>query len=142
MKLPIKRLDAELPLPQYQTNGSVAMDLSVREGKTVAPRSVEVFPLNVALKPPTGHFVLMAARSSLWKRGLMLANNIGIIDEDYCGDGDEYQAALYNFTDEPVEVKKGERVTQMVVLPYDKITWNEVESLGNSDRGAYGSTGL
>ncbi|MEA2701764.1 MAG: dUTP pyrophosphatase [Candidatus Parcubacteria bacterium] len=142
MKVPIKRMDADLPLPEYKTAGASAMDLCVRETATVAPKSITVFPLNVAIQPPPGHFVLMAARSSLQKRGLMLANGIGILDEDYAGDKDEYHAALYNFTDAPVEVKRGERVTQIVVLPYDRVTWKEEASLGSPDRGAYGTTGL
>lgn len=118
------------------------MDLYVRETVTIQPHTIEVLNLNVAIKPPAGHFVLMAARSSLRKRGLMLANGIGILDEDYAGDDDEYHAALYNFTDEPVEVKKGERVTQIIVLPYDKVVWEEKDSLGNENRGAFGTTGL
>lgn len=142
MNVAIKRMDAGLPLPEYKTAGASAMDLCVRETATVAPKAVTVFPLNVAIRPPPGHFVLMAARSSLQKRGLMLANGIGILDEDYAGDNDEYHAALYNFTDAPVEVKRGERVTQIIVLPYDKVAWKEELTLGNPDRGAYGTTGL
>lgn len=142
MEVYIKRFDTGLPLPEYKTAGAAAMDLCVRETKIVAPRTTEVFSLNVAIKPPPGHFVLMAARSSLQKRGLMLANGVGILDEDYAGDNDEYHAALYNFTDEPVEVKRGERVTQIMMLPYDTVNLKEVASLGTPDRGAYGTTGL
>lgn len=142
MKVAIKRVDAGLPLPEYKTSGASAMDLSVREDAMIPPHGVTVLNLNVAMKPPQGHFVLMAARSSLWKRGLMLANGIGILDEDYAGDDDEYHAAVYNFTDSPVEVKRGERLVQIVILPYDRIEWDEVETLGNPSRGAFGTTGL
>jgi len=142
MDVPIRRIDKDLPLPEYKTVGAAAMDLSVREGAVVEPHSVVVFPLNVALKPPKGHFALMAARSSLRKRGLMLANNIGILDEDYAGDGDEYLAALYNFTDAPVQVERGDRVVQIILLPYDKVQWQEVETLGTPDRGGMGTTGV
>lgn len=142
MNVSVKRVDSDLPLPEYQTAGAAAMDLSAREGRVVSPKSVEVFALNIALQLPKGHFGLMAARSSLWKRGLMLANNVAIFDEDFGGDGDEYQAALYNFTDQPVEVKRGDRVTQLIILPYDKIAWNEVDVLGSPNRGAYGTTGV
>ena len=83
----------------------------------------------------------MAARSSLHKRGLMLANGIGIGDEDFAGDNDEYQAALYNFTDVPVEVKRGDRIVQIIVLPFDRVEWEEVNSHGGRDRGGFGSTG-
>ncbi|MDE1944577.1 MAG: dUTP diphosphatase, partial [Patescibacteria group bacterium] len=121
--------------------GEAAMDLASRSDVVIQPGTIEVLDLNVAMKPPPGHFVLMAARSSLRKRGLMLANGIGILDEDYCGDGDEYHAALYNFTKEPVTVVRGERVVQIIVLPYDRVTWQEVDTLGAPDRGAFGTTG-
>ena len=84
---------------------------------------------------------MMAARSSLHKRGLMFANGTAIFDEDYAGDQDEYKAILYNFSTEPVEVKKGDRVGQIIVMPYDKVQWEEVETLGNPERGGIGSTG-
>lgn len=71
----------------------------------------------------------------------MMANGIAIFDEDYCGDEDEYKVIFYNFTDEPVIVLRGERVTQIVVVPYDKVKWNEVETLGMPSRGGIGSTG-
>ena len=64
------------------------------------------------------------------------------MDEDYCGDADEYRAILYNYTDEPVLVSKGERVAQFVVLPYDKVVLKEVDTLGTPDRGGLGTTGL
>jgi dUTP pyrophosphatase len=141
MQVDIKRFDQSLPLPAYQTPGAAAMDLSVRKGGVVPPKGMLYLPLNIALKPPAGHFVLMAARSSLHKRGLMMANNVAIFDEDYCGDNDEYKVVLYNFTDQPVTVEKGDRLAQIVVLPYDKVEWQEVASLGNPDRGGYGTTG-
>ncbi len=142
MEVPIRRIDKDLPLPEYKTAGAAAMDLSVREDATVPPHGITVLSLNVSMKPPPGHFVLMAARSSLRKRGLMLANGIGILDEDYAGDDDEYHAALYNFTDEAIEIKKGERVVQIIVLPYDRVNWREVETLGAPSRGGFGTTGL
>jgi dUTP pyrophosphatase len=142
MQVPIRRVDKELPLPQYKTPGAVAMDCAVREGGVVPPKGLLYLPLNIALKPPAGHFVLMAARSSLHKRGLMMANNVAIFDKDYSGDEDEYKVVLYNFTDEPVEIKKGERLSQIILLPYQKVEWEEVETLGNPTRGGYGTTGV
>lgn len=118
------------------------MDCSVREDIEIPAKSVALAPLNIALMPPQGHFVLLAARSSLYKRGLMMANGVGIGDEDFSGDSDEYQAALYNFTDAPVALKRGDRIVQMIILPFDRITWNEVNSLGNPDRKGFGTTGL
>ena len=98
-------------------------------------------PLNVAMEIPSGYFVLLSARSSLHKKGLMLANGIGIGDADYCGDNDEYQAPIYNFSDQEVKIKKGERIVQMIVLPRPKVKVEVVERLGNANRGGFGSTG-
>lgn len=142
MKVPVRRVDKEISLPEYKTAGAAAMDCSVREDIVVPARSTVLVPLNVALKPPRGHFVLLAARSSLHKRGLMMANGIGIGDEDFAGDGDEYRAALYNVTDIAVELKKGDRVVQMLILPVDRVEWNEVDSLGEKERGGFGTTGI
>jgi dUTP pyrophosphatase len=142
MDVLVKRVDKGLPLPEYKTPGAAAMDCLVREDVMVPPRGVMMASLNVALKPPHGHFVFIAARSSLHKRGLMMANSVGIGDEDYAGDGDEYKAPLYNFTDESVEVKRGERIAQMIILPFDRVIWKEVDSLNTKDRGGFGTTGV
>lgn len=142
MKVAIKRIDTELPLPEYKTTGAAAMDCVARVDTTIAPGEIGYVPLNVAIKLPKGHFVLLIARSSLHKRGLMLANNVGIGDEDFCGDNDEYQAALYNFTDASATVTRGDRIVQMMVLPFDRVEWQEVTTLGEPDRGGFGTTGL
>jgi dUTP pyrophosphatase len=142
MKVPVRRVDKEIPLPEYKTAGAAAMDCAVREDIVVPALSTVLVPLNVALKPPRGHFVLLAARSSLHKRGLMMANGVGIGDEDFAGDSDEYRAALYNVTDMAVELKKGDRIVQMLILPVDRVEWSEVDSLGETERGGFGTTGI
>ncbi len=118
------------------------MDCALREDVIIAPNSIGYAPLNFSLKPPAGHYVMMAPRSSLHKRGLMMANGVAIFDEDYCGDEDEYKVIFYNFTNEPVEIKKGERVTQIIITPYERVELEEVESLGHPARGGIGSTGI
>lgn len=142
MKVSVRRVDKKLPLPEYKTPGAAAMDCSVREDVRIPPKGVGMAPLNIALKPPKGHFVFLAARSSLHKRGLMMANGIGIGDEDFSGDNDEYQAALYNFTDASVQLKKGDRILQMIILPFDRVEWRETDSLGSPDRKGFGTTGI
>jgi dUTP pyrophosphatase len=142
MQVAIRRIDKDLPLPMYKTEGSVAMDCAARVDCDIAPQSLAYIPLNVCIKPPPGHFVFMAARSSLHKRGLFLSNSVGIFDEDYAGDADEYAAAVYNFTREVVCVKRGERLTQIMILPFDRVRWNEVDTHGEKNRGGYGTTGL
>lgn len=141
MNVRVRRFDASLPLPAYKTPGAAAMDLAVREEVTIAPQSVGSVTLNIALKPPPGHFVLMAARSSLHKKGLMMANNVAIFDEDYCGDNDEYRAVLYNFSANPVTLAKGERITQIIALPFDRIVFEEVAKMDDPSRGGFGTTG-
>ncbi len=141
MQITIKRFDTSIPLPEYKTPGAVAFDLSARVETTIAPKSLGYIPLNVAIAIPVGHAIILVARSSLHKRGLMPSNGIGIIDEDYCGDSDEYIATLYNFTDAPVTVSKGDRIMQALVVPYARPEIVEVSALGNADRGGFGTTG-
>jgi len=139
--LHFKRFDKSVPAPLQATQGSAGIDLYAREDIEIAPHQVGMVPLNVALKPPMGHWILLAARSSLHKMGLMLANGIGVGDEDYVGDEDEYKAALLNFTDKPVVVAKGERIVQMIVTEKVPVELVEVEKMGASNRGGFGSTG-
>ena len=70
-----------------------------------------------------------------------MANSIGILDEDFAGNGDEYRAFVYNFTDQPVVVEKGDRLVQIVFLPFDRVEWEEVNDMEEPTRGAFGSTG-
>ena len=142
MDVQIRRIDETVPLPEYKTPGAVAMDCYVRENVTILPQTIGYVGLNFALKIPTGYFILMAPRSSLHKRGLMLPNSVGIFDEDFSGDNDEYKVALYNFSQETVEVKLGDRLTQIMLIPYEKIQLQEVDTLGESGRGGFGTTGL
>ncbi|MEK9175059.1 MAG: dUTP diphosphatase [Patescibacteria group bacterium] len=142
MKVCIKRIDKSLPLPEYKTAGAVAFDLASRIDMTILPKSIAYIPLNVALEPPEGHMVLLAARSSLHKKGLMLANGVGIVDRDFSGNEDEYHAAVYNFSDNPVNISRGDRVAQAVFKPYEKAEWHEVDDLENKSRGGFGTTDI
>lgn len=139
--LHFKRFDKSVPEPLQATQGAAGIDLYAREDTEILPHQVGMVPLNVALKPPTGHWILLAARSSLHKMGLMLANGIGVGDEDYVGDEDEYKAALLNFTDKPVVVSKGERIVQMIVTEKIPVQLQEVDKMAAPNRGGFGSTG-
>ena len=141
MKLKIKRFDKSLPLPEYQTVGAAGFDLYSREQVIIAPQTVGYVPLNIAIQLPRGHWALLAARSSLHKKGLMLANGIGVGDYDYRGDQDEYQAAVFNFTDKKVVVEKEERIAQMLILPAVKVELEELDKFDTVNRGGFGSTG-
>lgn len=141
MKILIKRFDTSLPLPEYKTSGAAATDLYARVDTVIPARGVGYVPLNVAIQLPEDHWVLISARSSLHKKGLMLANGIGVGDYDYRGDGDEYLAALYNFLDTDVTVEKGERIVQMIVMQRERVEFQVVEKFETADRGGFGSTG-
>ena len=141
MKITIKRFDTTLPLPSYQSNGAACVDLCARVETTIPARSIGYIPLNIALEMPEGYWVLLAARSSTHKSGLMQANGIGIMDWDFRGDNDEYHFAAYNFTDSPVTVERGQRIAQMTIVKLDRMEFTEVENLEGKDRGKFGSTG-
>lgn len=137
----IKRFDVSLPLPEYKTAGAAGFDLYAREEISIPTHEVGYVPLNVAIQLPAGMWALVAARSSLHKKGLMMANSIGVGDYDFRGDGDEYKAALYNFSDQPVVVEKGERIVQMIIMSQHKVQFVEKENFKTADRGGFGSTG-
>jgi dUTP pyrophosphatase len=141
MNIKIKRFDKTLPLPEYKTAGAAGFDLMARETVTIRPHEVVSVPLNVAIETPPDHFLLIAARGSTHKRGLMLANSVGIGDADFCGDDDQYLAALLNFTDRPVVVERGDRIAQGIFIPFTRGAWEEVATLQHKTRGGFGSTG-
>jgi dUTP pyrophosphatase len=141
MNIKIKRFDKNLSLPVRQTEGAAAFDLAAREEVTIAPHAIGYVPLNIALETPPGHFLLIAARSSTHKKGLMMGNGIGIVDPDFSGNEDEVKAICYNFTAQPVVVEKGFRIAQGIFIPVPVFVWDEVDELENKNRGGIGTTG-
>lgn len=140
--LKIKRLDKSLPLPSYQTKGSVGFDLYARETVKIKPFTPTFVPLNTIAKIPKGYMLLIASRSSLpLKKGLILANSVGIIDQDYCGEKDEIKALVLNFTKKSVVVKKGERIAQGILIKIARSKIKEMEKMAKKSRGGFGSTG-
>jgi dUTP pyrophosphatase len=137
----IKRIDTDLPLPTYATAGSVGFDLLSRVDTEIAPRSLALIPGNLIVQTPPGYMLMLTMRSSTARRkGLLMPNGVGVIDQDYCGDGDELMVSVYNFRDEPTIVLRGERVAQGIFVPIGRVTWNEVTDVGKG-RGGFGSTG-
>jgi len=141
MLIKLKRFNTNIPFPGYKSEKAAAFDIYTRQDLEIAPHSVGMMPLNFAIELPPSHWLLLSARSSLHKKGVMLANGIGVGDEDFCGDSDEYQAALLNFTDQIVTLSQGERILQGIVLMREKVELIEVTTLRNKDRGGFGSTG-
>ena len=137
----IKRFDKEVPLPEYKTHGAGAFDLCARIGVEIPPKEFKYVPLNVAIGTPPGYFLMLVARSSTHKKGLLPANGIGIIDPDYCGDCDEIKSAYYNFTDQPVLIERGERIAQAMLVKFVRAEWEEVDMMNHETRGGFGTTG-
>ena len=137
----IKRIDTDLPLPTYATTGSVGFDLLCREDTEIAPRQLGRIPGNVIVQTPPGYMLLLTMRSSTARRkGLLIPNGVGVIDQDYSGEGDELLVSVYNFRDAAVTVLRGERIAQGIFVPVARVVWNEVDDVGKG-RGGFGSTG-
>lgn len=142
MKVKIARIDKELPLPEYQTAGSVGCDLYARETTIIQPNTLGKIPTNVIIATPKGYMFLLASRGSTpFKKGLMPAHGVGIGDQDYCGPEDEYLAPFYNFTQKAVTVERGERIAQGIFVPIAIAEWEEVAKMPAKNRGGFGSTG-
>ena len=96
----------------------------------------------LVIEVPSGHFLAIFARSSTpLKRGLLVANGVGVVDPDYCGPTDEIRIQLLNITDQEVRVARGDRLAQGIVLPAPRVTWHEVPAIREQARGGFGSTG-
>ena len=141
MKVKIKRIDKSLPLPTYQTAGSVGFDIYAREAMEIKPHEIALIPGNIIVETPPGCMLLVALRSSTpRKKGLIKPHGIGVIDNDYCGEGDEIKVQVYNNTSNVAKVEKGERIAQGIFVKIDKFDWEEVDMMGKT-RGGFGSTG-
>ena len=137
----VKRFDKEIPLPEYKTKGAAAFDLYARISVEIPPKEFKYVPLNVAVETPPGYFLLLVARSSTHKKGIWMANGVGIGDPDFSGDNDEYSAVYYNFSDMPVKIEKGERIAQGLIIKREAVAWQEVPEMKNKTRGGWGTTG-
>ncbi len=138
----IKRFDKEVPLPVHKTQEAAAFDLHARTAVEIPAKEFKYIPLNVAVETPPGYFLLLVARSSTHKKGIWMANGVGIGDPDFSGDGDEYSAVYYNFTDKPVLIEKGERIAQGLIVKREAVQWQEVDQMPNKTRGGWGTTGI
>lgn len=117
------------------------IDLRAAEDVMIDSGQFKLIPLGVAMELPQGYEALVAPRSSTFKKlGIILANSIGIIDESYKGDGDEWHFPAYAVKD--TFIHKNERICQFRIIKHQPmIRLMEVDHLGNEDRGGIGSTG-
>jgi len=142
MLLRITRLDPTIALPVPATGGAAGFDLAAAQEVVIPPHQVRLVGTGLVIAVPDGHFLGIFARSSTpLKRGLMVANGVGVVDADYCGPADEIKVQVLNFTDETVTVGRGERIAQGIVLPAPAVQWEEVAEMVKPSRGGFGSTG-
>lgn len=136
-----KKIDKSLPDPSKGTEDSAGIDLYVRDYTVVSPKEVTYVPLNVVMKVPVGCYGLLSLRSSTpKKKGLMMANGVGIIDSDYCGENDEIMIPLITIGDEPVVLMAGDRIAQVTIHKIPETSIHFVEKMSDISRGGFGST--
>jgi dUTP pyrophosphatase len=141
MRVKITRLDPTLSLPTYATPGSAGFDLASACDVEVPPREIRLVGTGLVMKVPEGYFLAIFARSSTpIKRGLIVSNGVGVLDADYCGPADELKIQVWNITDAPVLVRRGDRIAQGIVLPAPHVEFEEAATVAES-RGGFGSTG-
>ena len=131
-------------LPTYATVGSAGMDLKANTSEPIALKPMEryLFPTGIYIQLPEGYEAQIRPRSGLAaKYGITVTNCVGTIDSDYIG---EVGVSLINLSNETFVIQPGERIAQMVIAKYEKITWNEVTTLDETERGSggFGSTGM
>lgn len=131
------------PLPQYETIASAGMDVraNIDQAITLAPLERSLVKTGLFVEIPIGYEIQVRPRSGLaFKKGITVLNSPGTIDADYRG---EIGVLLVNLSSEPFVIEDGERIAQLVLASHEQASWQEVEILGDSDRGqgGFGSTG-
>ncbi len=140
LTIKIKRLNKNLPLPAYQTPGSSGLDLYASRDCILAAGGFEMIPTGVALEIPSGYEGEVRARSGLASKfGIGVLNSPGTIDSDYRG---EIKVILFNFSKKDFEIKKGNRIAQLVFTKVEKVNLIETSELNATKRenGGFGST--
>lgn len=141
--VPVTRLDPDLPLPARGRHGDAAFDLATRHDVRLAPGERQLVPTGVAIALPPGWCGLLLARSGLaLHHGLTVLNSPGLVDAGYRG---ELQVILLNTGPEPVAVRRGERIAQLLIQPVPEVSLVEVAELPSSHDGrgvaGFGSSG-
>lgn len=139
----IKKLNEKAIIPTYGSEYAAGADLyaCIDETVTIAPGETAFIGAGIAMEIPMGYAGFIYARSGLsCKKGLAPANKVGVVDADYRG---EITVALYNHASESRVVEPGDRIAQMVIAPFLKVNFEEVDELSDTVRGVggFGSTG-
>jgi dUTP pyrophosphatase len=138
MKIKIKKLNPDAKLPSYAHPGDVGMDMYALETQTVNPGEIVFFNFGFSLEFPFGYGAFMKDKSSTSKAGIHVLG--GVFDAGYRG---EYKTHVINLSKTPYIVEKGDKVTQLVIIPIVIPELEVVEELSESERGTgeFGSTG-
>src|ERR1700733_5975750 len=131
-------------LPAYETAHAAGMDLraDLEQTMTLKPMERKLIPTGLHIELPEGFEAQIRPRSGLaFKHGIGIVNSPGTIDADYRG---EIKVLLINFSDQVFEINTGDRIAQMIIARHEKATWEQVELLNETTRGAggYGHTGV
>jgi dUTP pyrophosphatase len=142
VKVGIRRLDEDLPLPAYAHSGDAGLDLFSTQDVTIERGERVAIPTGIAVAIPPGYAGFVHARSGrALNEGLALANAPGLIDSGYRG---EIKVIVVNLdTSQPIHVKRGDKIAQLVVQPVEQAELEVVDELPESDRrdGGFGSSG-
>jgi dUTP pyrophosphatase len=142
LSIDVKRLDPELPLPSYARAGDAGLDLRSAVDVSLEPGQRIAIPTGIAIAIPDGFAGFVQPRSGAALRdGLGVANSPGLIDPGYRG---EVKVVAVNLDPrDRIDIRRGDRIAQLVVVPVARVTWAEVDELAPSDRGTqgHGSTG-
>ena len=130
-------------LPEYATESSAGMDLraNIEESVILKPLERAMIPTSIFIELPTGYEAQVRPRSGLAaKNGITVLNTPGTIDADYRG---EIKVILVNLSNQDFEIKDGERIAQMIIAKHERVEWQEVETLSETQRGegGFGHTG-
>ena len=141
LKLKVKYLSEAAGKLCYVDGKSDWIDLRCTEDVTLAAGESRLLPLGVAIKLPEGYEAHIVPRSSTFKKyGIIQTNHMGVVDESYCGDGDQWFMPVYAVRDTSIEA--GSRVCQFRVTEHQPtLEFEQCDTLGSPDRGGFGSTG-
>ncbi len=140
-KIKIKYFTDKIEPLDYIEGKSDWIDMRASEEVTLKAGEFALIPLGVAMELPKGYEAHLVPRSSTFKNwGIIQTNSVGIVDGSYCGDNDMWRMPVYAVRDTVIHVN--DRICQFRIFENQpKITFDEVESLGNKNRGGFGSTG-
>lgn len=141
MKVRMKTSDGQ-PL-FYETAGACGFDFKCVGDYTFQPGEFQLIETGTVIEVPEGYVLQICPRSSTFKKHwLIQVNSIGIIDSDYSWDNDTIKFAYMNLSKEVQKIENGTRIWQWVLLPILKAEFEVVETMGNTDRGWFGTTGI